>query len=130
MTNTTPTRISGRFAPGHSGNPSGRTKCHEDAARRVARYIDSLTDGGQAMVDRLIELGITQPAVSAADRRIAVAACEILLERVAGKPRQEIVLELDAAAPAPAPAPMRQLTDAQLEAIAALDEALDQDPAA
>ncbi len=29
-----------------------------------------------------------------------------------------------------APAPMRQLTDAQLEAIAALDEALDQDPAA
>lgn len=114
--------IRGRWVKGQSGNPSGRTRCHEDAAKRAARYIDDLTDGGQAMIRRLVELGIEQPATSAADRRIAVAACEILLERWAGKPRQEISIAVDGVT-AGAGTAVRQLSDAQLEAIAALDAA-------
>lgn len=90
-------------------------------AKAVSRYIAERTDNGYAIVDRLIELGLEAPATSAADRRIAIAACAVLLERGAGKPPQEVAVAVADARPAGTK--LRRFTDAELELLARLDEA-------
>lgn len=122
-TSVTPARVSGRFAAGASGNPTGRAAGEVVAARRLSARIGELTRDGDAILERLVELGVGAPATSAADRRLAVMACEVLLERYIGRPLQEVALQVQQpAGPSPVAARMRQLTVAQLEALAALDE--------
>lgn len=95
-------------------------------AKNLARLIAEATDNGGLLLKRLFELGgldpdNPMPANTAAERRVAVAAIEILLERGAGKATQEVQISLGEGAAATA-ARLRPMTEAQLEALAQLDE--------
>lgn len=71
-------------------NPSGRPK----GAAGIARYVAEQTNGGQELVDRLLELSRdTKGPV-----RERVGATLALLDRLAGRPMQptEIMMQLEA----------------------------------
>jgi hypothetical protein len=70
----------GRFRPGVSGCPGGRTRA-ELEIRNLAQ-----SHGGTA-IERLVEL------TKSTNERVAVTACEVLLNRGCGTPRQSIDLE-------------------------------------
>lgn len=97
-------------------------------AKNLARYIAERTRNGEDLVDRLIELGLEAPASTAAERRIAVAAIEALLERGAGKATQEVSLTLSSGATASEDR-FRRLSDEDLEILARLDLVEPESPA-
>jgi hypothetical protein len=65
------------FAPGQSGNPGGRPKGEA-----------KVRDAAQALTDEAI--GVLADALKDDDRRIAIKAAEILLDRGWGKPAQSV----------------------------------------
>jgi hypothetical protein len=70
-------RVTGRFHKGQSGNPGGRPKV-EGAVRALAQK------AGLRAIKRLIEL------IESDSPRVAVTACQAILDRAYGKPRQSI----------------------------------------
>lgn len=100
-----------------------RHKIPADPTKDLAQYVLERTNNGQDLVDRLLELGLTTATRTAADRRIAIAAIEALLDRGLGKPQLRIEhggTDADAEAEAGA---YRQLTDAELELLARFPDA-------
>jgi Family of unknown function (DUF5681) len=72
------------WKPGESGNPSGRPKAaHGLRAALQARF----GDDGEVLIDRLDRLAKLQ---GTRDRHVALAANELLLNYLAGKPTQRI----------------------------------------
>jgi hypothetical protein len=92
-------------------------------SKHLARYIAERSGNGEALVDRLFELGLEMPANTAAEKRIAVAAVIALLERGAGKAAQEVQISLGPTISGDRK--LRTLTDEDLEVLARLD---DEDP--
>jgi hypothetical protein len=70
-------RNGGKFAPGMSGNPGGRPKV-AGRVRAAAR------EHGKKAIERLAEL------MHDGDGRVAVMACNALLDRGFGKPMQAV----------------------------------------
>lgn len=62
----------GRFKPGASGNPTGRSKVQ-------LAILDALRAAGPAAKDRLLEL------LRSSDEKVALAAARDILDRVIGK---------------------------------------------
>lgn len=91
----------GQFAPGVSGNPSGR-------ARVVGHIRDLARLHGEAAIEKLVEL------MNGEDPRVARAAATDLLDRGYGKPSQPV----GGADDLPPLRSERELTNEQLEAIA------------
>lgn len=89
------------FAKGQSGNPGGRPKV-EGHIREIAQM------HGEAAINKLVEL------MHGEDPRVARAAATDLLDRGYGKPSQPV----GGADDLPPIKSERELTDAQLEAIA------------
>jgi hypothetical protein len=75
----------GRFAPGVSGNPGGRSRVEVEVR-------DLAQSHGASAIKRLHEL------MKSKNERVAVAACEALLNRGFGTPRQSVDLTADVTA--------------------------------
>jgi hypothetical protein len=74
---------------GTSGNISGRPK----GSAGLARYIAEKTNGGQELVDRLLELSRTGP------QREAFAATAALIDRLVGRPHSSSEVSVAVSAP-------------------------------
>jgi hypothetical protein len=70
------------FAPGQSGNPSGRPKVDFEV-RELAR------EHGREAIERLVEI------MRGDNLSLARAACEALLDRGFGKPVQSVGIDAD-----------------------------------
>jgi hypothetical protein len=68
---------SGRFSKGRSGNPGGRPKLEGDVRTLAQKH-------SRAVLERLIEL------TKSDNERVAVVACQAVLDRALGKPPQGI----------------------------------------
>lgn len=101
---------------------SKRVTLPANPEKDLARYILERTNNGTDIADRLIELGITGPCKTAADRRIAVAALEILLDRSVGGKVQRLELSDAGAGARQSAEQYRDLTDAELEVLARFPE--------
>ena len=112
-----------RWAKGQSGNPNGRPKAQQSAAAQLSRYIDSVTNGGIELVDRLMEM-VRDPIKSVERDKLRRAAIEVLFDRLAGKPQQVIEASIGPALGSSRES-MAPLSSAELELLAKLDRAIE-----
>jgi len=68
-----------KFKKGQSGNPGGRPKENAEVKELAREY-------GEAAVARLAQL------MKSKNERVAVAACQVLLDRGYGKPQQQVAM--------------------------------------
>ena len=114
------------FKPGRSGNPSGRPK---SAAGLRAELVGRYGDSAEILLDRLDKLSKSKT------ERTALEAVKILLSYHAGNPAQSFALSGQiehTAYQEIRPDMLSRLTDAQLDALAALNDlenVTDPDPA-
>jgi hypothetical protein len=78
----------GKFLPGRSGNKGGRPKVESRLRKLAQRH-------SKRAIERLVEL------MESRNPRVAVLACQAILDRGIGKPRQAIEVSTDPAAPPP-----------------------------
>jgi hypothetical protein len=106
----------GKFAPGVSGNPTGRPR----GAAAIARDIMERSNNGKKLTDELYKLAIG-PATSAPLKRIKLDAIRECLSRAVGKPL--VLVDVDAG---PDEAELvARLSDKQLEIILAAAGVID-----
>lgn len=74
----------GRFQPGQSGNPNGRSRVDPEVMERMRRL-------APAAVEAICE------CLSSSDERVKLEAAKQLLDRVLGKPVQSTEVSIDSA---------------------------------
>lgn len=99
---------------GQSGNPGGRPKAHA----ALVKLIHTETRNGAELVERILLIARGQDA-TLMDPKSRTWALDWLSDRGFGKPQQDVVVFQDEQRPIDYDA----LTDEQLEALGALDEA-------
>lgn len=107
----------GKFKPGQSGNPGGRTKAH----RELGRYIREQTKDGKELADICLKIARDDEEES----RVRMLAIEWLGDRGIGKSVQPVELAGDVTVSQPLD--MAALTDEQLRALSVLDAELGDD---